>query len=94
MNSDAAAHGSRAATLRPAGGAAATSGSATGAASEPPPLKPPSGRLEGGVLALALPCPSPLFRPGGGHSPAARRALSRLARVGFARHPQGLALTA
>jgi hypothetical protein len=47
MNSDAAAHGSRAATLRPAGGAAATSGSATGA------RLPPS---------LALPCPpQPIF---------------------------------
>ena len=45
----------------------------------------------GACLGLAL--PQPVFRPGGGHSPAARRALSRLARVGFARHPEGLALT-
>ena len=55
----------------------ATTGSATDAARQQPPLKPPSGRLEGGVLAVLLPCPSPFFRPGGGHHPAARRALSR-----------------
>jgi|GEM_PF-5431471 len=46
MNSDAAAHGSRAATLRPAGGAAATSGSATGAASQQPQPVFPARRQE------------------------------------------------
>ena len=65
----------------------ATNGSATDAARQQPPLKPPSGRLEGGVLAVLLPLPQPVFWPGGGHKPAARRALSRLARVPFARHP-------
>jgi hypothetical protein len=38
-----------------AGHCAATTGSATDAASQPPPLKPPSGRLEGGVRALGAP---------------------------------------
>jgi len=36
---------------------------------------------------VARPLPQPVFRPGGGHKPAAGRALSRLARVFFARHP-------
>ncbi len=45
------------------------------------------------MLALALASPSPFFRPGGDHEPAAGRALSRRARVPCARHPQGLALT-
>ena len=39
----------------------ATNGSATDAACQQPPLKPPSGRGEGGVLAVFLLCPSPFF---------------------------------
>ena len=45
------------------------------------------------ATSVARPLPQPVFRPGGGHKSAAGRALSRLARVGFARHPEGLALT-
>ena len=55
----------------------ATNGSATGAARQQPPFKPPSGRLEGGVLAVVLPCPSPFFGQAAALTLAARRALSR-----------------
>ena len=41
----------------------------------------------GSATGAASPQPQPIFRPGGGHKPAAGRALSRLARVPFARHP-------
>jgi len=55
----------------------------------------------GSATAACLPAwlcpapPQPIFRPSGGHNPAAGRALSRLASLRATRSPaQGLALTA